>query len=170
MQLPAAYAWPTALTVGVAAALHWLPGPGRLRRLVGIALPIGFLVPWAIAVAPDWLAYDSLGRLGHIALGATLLGLALDMAQPRRVIVVAAVVLFVLGCAWAESQNALLPARHNVDLLRFVAACALALGFLWRIDRLAAKDYPFANPGTVALTATAMATLAVAAIAVVATD
>jgi hypothetical protein len=170
MQLPAVYAWPTAITALVAVALRWVPGSERLRRIAGIALPLGFLVPWAIAVAPGWLAYDSFGRLGHIVFGATLLGLVLDLTQPRRAIVVTAVLVFAIGCAWAESQNAFVPAVHKIDILRFAVTTALAVAVLWRIDRVAGKDHSFANPGTVALIVIVVATLATAAIALVTKD
>ena len=101
------YAAPFILTLSLAALIRWAAGSDRAPRFVGLAVPVGFLLCWGIVVEPGWRAFEPVGRLGHILLGAALLGVALDNWRPRRWLAAVAVLIFVIGAAWAEVGGAL---------------------------------------------------------------
>ncbi|TAL02402.1 MAG: hypothetical protein EPO08_07150 [Rhodospirillaceae bacterium] len=166
------YAVPFAVTLGMTGLVRWVAGAERAGQFVGLALPLGFLVAWAVIVAPGWHAYDSLGRIGHVVFGAALAGFALDFWRPRRGFAIAILLAFVAGSSWAEANGGLWPqARPDAAvLLSLVVSAVLGAALAWRIDRLQDADVPTGAPGAAILVLLMMIALTFAAIAAVSTD
>lgn len=161
------YAVPFVLTLVLTAVVRWSAGAERAVKCVGVALPLGFLVGWAIVVAPGWHAYDAIGRLGHIVLGAAIVGLVLDVWQPRRLFVMPILFIVIVGIAWAEANGGLMP-RMRPDgtvLAGFVAMTAAGCGLAWRLWKLSAADIPMGTPAAATLVLLVMLALALAAVA-----
>jgi len=160
------YAVPFVLTLALTAVVRWSTGAERASKFVGVALPLGFLMGWGIIVSPGWHAYDALGRLGHIVFGAALLGLALDVWQPRRVLALPILVAFILGTAWASANGGLLPRMRpdGVVLAGLFVMTAAGCGLAWRLWRLSEADVPMGTPAAATLVLLVMLALALAAI------
>ncbi|MHB1207854.1 MAG: hypothetical protein ACYCZX_19980, partial [Rhodospirillaceae bacterium] len=69
---------PFALTLVLAGAARLGLGPERGPRFAGGAVIGGFLIAWVITWRPGWMPADPFTRIGHIALGALLMGLVVD--------------------------------------------------------------------------------------------
>jgi hypothetical protein len=137
-----AFLIPLLLAFVLAFGLRLALGAERALRYVGLAVPIAFLIAWLFIGRPGWHAYDPTGRLAHIVLGATLLGLALDFfALPRMVMLGASAVFFAV-CAWAELFGGIFSGHvpHASELLALVLAVAIAVGALWRVDVLRRRE------------------------------
>ena len=172
MLTSAVYLAPLAITFALTGLVRWVAGPPRAERFVGLALPLGFLIAWAVIVAPGWHAYDALGRIGHVVLGAALVGFALDFWRPRRWYAMTILLVLIVGSSWAEANGGLWPqARPDMAvLLRLAASVAAGIVLAWRIDRLRMTDVPMGDPGTATLVLLMMTALACAAMAAVSHD
>jgi hypothetical protein len=161
------YAVPFVLTLAVTGVVRLSAGAERAAKFASVALPLGFLMGWAIVVAPGWHAYDAVGRIGHMVLGAAVVGLALDVWQPRRALAVPVLLLFIVGSAWAEANGGLLPrARPDGTVLAgFLAMIAAGCGLGWRLWRLSVTAVPVGTPSAAILVLLVMLALALAAVA-----
>ncbi|MDX2222013.1 MAG: hypothetical protein SFV21_04640 [Rhodospirillaceae bacterium] len=128
MQQSLPYALSFAIAAVVLAGARLAAGPERWLRLAAPALALGFGAGWALALAPGWIAFDAVSRLGHIALGAALLGLALDWLWPPAALRRGLIAAFVLGCAALSVMGGL----AWPSALRDVAAIA-ALAVVWLV-------------------------------------
>lgn len=135
------YITPFALTLLVGGAIRLFGGAGRGARAAGAGAMISFALVWVILVRPSWAPVNDLARLGHIALGATIVGLVLDLLAPRRFWAAAAagVVLLVSAIGSVTGKMALpggvgLGGWAGVALLAGVAFLVLA-----RLDALKGK-------------------------------
>lgn len=121
---------PFALALLWAGGLRVFGGPERAARGAGIGVMLAFAVSWVIFVKPGWAPVTDLTRIGHIALGAAVAGLALDLLAPRRFWAAAVAAIFLLGSAWSSVTGKLeLPTAPNLDLLAPAAILAV-LAFL----------------------------------------
>jgi len=170
------YAVPLVMTLGAGGLIQWIAARERAAQFLGLALPLGFLLGWAVAVGPGWRAFDAFGRIGHIVFGAALLGFALDFWRPRHVFTITLLAIFIAGSSWAEANNGLWP-DGNLGVMVF-ARCAVSIvlaGVLaWRIDRLRVleipKGNPAANPTAAALIVLLMMAAALGAVAAAADE
>lgn len=151
---------PFALALVWAGAMRIFGGPERAARGAGIGVMLAFAVSWVVFVKPAWVPVNDMTRIGHIALGAAVAGLALDLLTPKRFWAAAVAALFIAGSAWGSVTGKLdLPSASNLGLLAPAAALAV-IGFLGlaRLDVLRAQG----------LTATLLLTVSAAGIAVMA--
>jgi hypothetical protein len=159
------YAAAFVAVVALTGIVRWAAGVERMPRFVGIAFPLGFLPAWAAATAHGWHAFDELGRIGHIVMGAAVIGLALDYWRPPRAFAIAVVAGFAVICAWAEANNGLWPnALDGRFALRFAVLIVAGLGLAWRIDRLAGSDVASGTPAAAAIILLAMLACALATV------
>ncbi|MBX7201221.1 MAG: hypothetical protein K1X51_17780 [Rhodospirillaceae bacterium] len=165
MKLTLGLVLPFALTLVFTGALRLGLGAERGARLAGAAVVAGFLIAWAIVWRPGWMPTEPFARIGHIALGAMLMGLLVDAVIQRRFATFIAAAGVVAVSAVASVTGTLTPGWplpvSNLSLIGGLIALALAV--LARLDRLRGDT-------TVVLVITAMVALAAAAIAGVAHD
>jgi hypothetical protein len=77
---------------------------------VGLApLVITALFCWVFIVRPGWVPVDDATRVLHVAVGAALLGLALDAVKPPRFAAAVLVAGFLLGSAFASVTGRIMP-------------------------------------------------------------
>ena len=165
MKLTLGLILPFALTLVLAGAARLGLGSERGPRLAGGAVIGGFLIAWLITWRPGWMPTDPFARIGHIALGALLMGLLVDALIRRRFasivaavgVVAVSVVASVTGVLWPRG----LLSNDHIILIGLLSVLALAV--LARLDRLRADT-------TIVLVIIAMMALAAAAIAAVAHD
>lgn len=165
MKLTLGIVLPFALTLVFTGALRLGLGAERGARLAGAAVVGGFLIAWAIVWRPGWMPAEPFARIGHIALGALLMGLLVDAVLRRRFATFIAAVGVVAVSVVASVTGTLtprwpLPAQN---LILIGGLTVLALAGLARLDRLRGDT-------TVVLVITAMLALAAAAVAGVAHD
>lgn len=91
---------PSALTLVLAFALHVLARE-RSQRVAMLPVALSVLICWTFVVRPGWAPVDDVSRILHIAVGAALLGLSLDVLRPPRLITAVLAAGFVLGSAYA---------------------------------------------------------------------
>lgn len=165
MKLTLGIVLPFALTLVFTGALRLGLGAERGARLAGAAVIAGFLIAWAIVWRPGWMPAEPFARIGHIALGALLMGLLVDALIRRRFATFIAAVGVVAVSVVASVTGTLTPRwpLPGDSLILIGALTVLALAVLARLDRLRAD-------ATVVLVITAMLALAVAAVAAVAHD
>ncbi len=165
MKLTLGIILPFALTLVFTGGLRLGLGAERGARLAGAAVITGFLIAWAIVWRPGWMPSDPFTRIGHIALGALLMGVLVDTVIRRRFATVIAAVAVVAVSVTASVTGTLMPRGPlPADTLILTGGLiAIALAVLARLDRLRADT-------TVVLVITAMLALAVAAVAAVAHD
>jgi hypothetical protein len=124
------------VTLALAGGIRFFYGPERGARIAGVAVPVGFLLVWAVSLRPGWMPGDDLSRLGHITLGAGLVGLVLDLAGARRLWAALAAGVVILISTWASLNGSLI--AHSP--LTFEAAAAtlvlavIAFMILARLD------------------------------------
>ncbi|MBL8629097.1 MAG: hypothetical protein JNM81_05685 [Rhodospirillaceae bacterium] len=123
--LPQIAALAAALIVALGLRLGLKTGRGQHYAGVGIAL--GFMIGLSLVAGFSWGGYGPIDRIGHIALGAALVGFALDVVQPSwgRW---ALLTVFSLGCAWASALNGLKPADPPTALQ---LGLVVLLGVVW---------------------------------------
>lgn len=151
---------PFALALVWAGAMRVFGGPERTARGAGIGVMLAFAISWIVFVKPDWTPVTDLTRVGHIALGAAVAGLALDLLAPKRFWAAAVAAIFIVGAAWGSVTGKLeLPGAANLSLLAPAGVLA-SIGFLGiaRLDVLRAQG----------LTATILLTVSASGIAVMA--
>jgi hypothetical protein len=132
------YILPFVLTLVLAGGLRFAFGLERGPRLAGAAVMTSFGISWALIVKPDWAPVDDFARIGHIALGASVVGVVLDYFAPRRLwAAVAAAIVIVVG-AWSSVTGALVwPTVVYTDALAMTAVfSAVAFLFIARLDAL----------------------------------
>jgi hypothetical protein len=127
---------PPALTLVLAFALHVF-AKQRAQRVGLLPVALSILGCWAFIVRPGWVPVDDVRRVVHIAVGAALLGLALDALKPHRVITGVLVAGFLVGSAFASVTGIVVP-KGPISVADGVATGALALVALLVIARFAA--------------------------------
>ncbi len=156
---------PFGLALALASLIRLAGGAERGTRLAGAAVAAGFLIAWGVVLRPGWVAHEPVARIGHIVLGAALVGLALDFFQPRRFWAAAAAGIVILVSTWASVNAGLWPPQA-LTVLRgamLLGLAATAFLILARLDRLAAN-------GASVLVLLAMLALGLAAVAAIAQD
>lgn len=155
------YVAPFALTLVIAGGIRALGGAERGVRAAGGAVVLSFLISWGFFLRPEWLPADDITRIGHIALGAALVGLGLDLISPRRFWAAAAAAIVLLVSTWASVRGGLsLPL--GVGWAAGVAA--LTAGAFLMIARLDAARAHGAT-ALILLAATALGLAAIARVA-----
>lgn len=165
MKLTLGMVLPFALTLVFTGAIRLGLGPERGARLAGGAVVGGFLIAWAIVWRPGWMPAEPFARIGHIALGALLIGLLVDAVIRRKFATIIGAVLVVAVSAVASVTGTLRPRwpLSGDDLLLTGLLVVLALAALARLDRLRSDT-------TVVLVITAMVALAVSVVGAMAHD
>lgn len=131
---------PPALAFVLALALH-LFAKDRAQRVGLLPVALVILLSWAFIVRPGWVPVDDVRRVAHVAVGAALLGLALDILRPPRFVTAVLAAGFVLGCAFASVTGTVMPdgpiaARDGVLTAALAAAAFLTLA---RFDSMRAR-------------------------------
>jgi hypothetical protein len=130
-----AYVIPFAVALAVAASWRVFGGVERAARWAGTGVALGFLAGWQVLVGPDWVPKSAPDRIGHIALGALLLGIVLDGWPSRALVRYALVGAYVAGCAILSAFDGL-PRARLPELPSTIAAGALAAAWLASFARL----------------------------------
>jgi hypothetical protein len=153
---------PSALTVVLAFALH-LFAKERAQRVGLLPVALSVLGCWAFVVRPGWVPVDDVRRVVHIAVGAALLGLALDAVQPHRIVTAILAAGFLVGSAFASVTGLVVPDGpvSMDDALMTGALAATAFLVLARFDAMRERALSL----TVLLTVVALGLTALAAIA-----
>src|SRR5262245_44889429 len=125
---------PLLLTPLLACAIRLFGGPERGARVAGIAVMISFTAAWVYGVRPGWTPVTDLSRIGHIALGATAIGLALDLLAPPRIVAAIAGAIVVLVCAWGSYTASLAMPTAAGPLLPVAILAVVAFLILARLD------------------------------------
>jgi len=92
----------------LAFALHLLARE-RAARIALLPVVVTTLLCWAFIVRPRWVPVDDITRVLHVAVGAALLGVALDAAKPPRLAAAVLLAGFLLGSAFASVTGRLMP-------------------------------------------------------------
>ena len=165
MKLTLGMILPFALTLVFTGAIRLGLGAERGARLAGAAVIGGFLIAWGIVWRPGWMPAEPFARVGHIALGALLMGLLVDALIRRRFATFIAAVGVTVVSAVASVTGTLAPhwPLPKEELAVIGLLTVLALATLARLDRLRSDT-------TVVLVITAMIAAAVSAIGAVAHD
>lgn len=134
--LPHAVSFAVALVAVL--ALRFAPGPDRGPRLAGLGVALGLMAGLSLIAEFSWSAFGPVNRVGHIVLGAALVGVALDLLKPStlwRWLIVAG---FALGCGWASALGRLWPSSTPtvMQLGLVVLLGALWLGMMVRFSSL----------------------------------
>ena len=132
---------PFGLTLAIASLLRLAGGTERGTRLAGAAVVAGFVIAWGVVLRPGWLALEPIGRMGHIVVGAALVGLVLDFFRPGRLWAAAAAGVVILVSTWASVNAGLWP-PFPLTMLRGAMLLGLTVAaflILARLDRLAAN-------------------------------
>lgn len=132
---------PPLLTLVLAFALHILAGE-RAQRVGLVPVALSVLIGWIFLVRPGWVPVDDVSRILHIAVGASLLGLALDIFKPHRLITALLSAVFVLGSAYATVTGGLSPSVHLSLREGAVVAGLTVVAFLSlaRLDTMRARS------------------------------
>ncbi len=122
------YLAPFVLTLVLAGAIRVLGGPERGARAAGVAVMLGFVLSWGFFLRPGWVQAGYFSRIGHIAFGAGLVGLALDLISAKRYWAALAAAIVILVSTWASVTGGLsLPGSLSVPL---TGGLALTVGGL----------------------------------------
>ncbi len=132
---------PFGLALALACGLRLGLGPERGARVAGVASVVAFLVAWGIVLRPGWFAADPVGRIGHIALGAAVVGFALDFIAAKRLWAALAAGVVVLVSCWASLNGTLWPVisftwAKGAALIGLTAAAFLVVV---RLDSMTAR-------------------------------
>ena len=133
---------PFGLALALACGVRLALGPERGARMAAAAAVIAFLVTWGIVLRPGWFAYDSVGRIGHCAVGAMLTALVLDFLAAKRWCAYVAMAIVVLVSCWASINHGLWPPQ-SFTLMKGAILAVLAVGaflVLMRLDALAPRE------------------------------
>lgn len=133
---------PFGLALALACGVRLALGPERGARMAGIAAVVAFLVTWGIVLRPGWFAFNPVGRIGHVAVGAALTALVLDFLAAKRWCAYVAMAIVVLVSCWASINHGLWPPQA-FTWMKGVALAALAVGaflVLLRLDALAPRE------------------------------
>lgn len=165
MKLTLGIILPFALTLVFTGAIRLGLGAERGVRLVSAAVVTGFLIAWVTVWRPGWAPAEPFARIGHIALGALLMGILLDAVIRRRFASYIAAAGVAAVSVTASVTGTLAPRwpLPTETLILIGALTILALAVLARLDRLR-------GDAAVVLVITAMLALAVAAVAAVVHD
>jgi hypothetical protein len=130
------YLVPFALSLGLAGAIRVFAGPERGARAAGFAVIISFVAAWLFFLDVDPLGRGDFARIGHIAFGAALAGVLLDVFAARRIWFYTALGVLTLGSAWASLNGGLRPhgAHDALFLATVVGTAAVASLVLLRFD------------------------------------
>lgn len=151
--LPAAITFVTAMALQVFAK-------ASAPRVAVLPLAAGLLIGWVVVAPLGWTTVDEVGRIAHIALGAGVLGLALDAVKPHRLVSAILVAIYVLGCALASVTGSVM-LSVPVALREGVIIGVLAVGaflVLARFDQM--RERPLSLGVLLALLAVGVAVLA----------
>ena len=129
MKLTLGMILPFALTLVFTGAIRLGLGAERGARLAGGAVIGGFLIAWAIVWRPGWMPAEPFARIGHIALGALLMGLLGDAVIRRKAATIVAAIGVVAVSAIASVTGTLMPRwpLPSDDLLMIGLLAVLAL-------------------------------------------
>jgi len=130
------YLVPFALTLGLAGAIRVFAGPERGVRAAGFAVVIAFNAAWFFFLDVDPLGRGDFARIGHIAFGAALAGVLLDVFAARRLWFYTALAVLTLGSTWASLNGGLRPhGPHGAMFFAVMVALAAVAGLiLARLD------------------------------------
>ncbi len=128
------YLVPLLLTPVIAGAIRMFGGPERGARAAGVAVTFVFAVAWVLIVRPAWAPVDDISRIGHIGLGASVLGLLLDLIGARRFLIAVATAGTVLVCAWGSYTDTLALPTLDGPLSPVAVLAAVAFVILMRLD------------------------------------
>lgn len=126
------YAAPFLVALIGGVGLKFLTSPERAARWSGVAVGAGVLLGWQLLVDPAWAPKTAHDRIGHMVLGAILIGTALDtiVARPLwRGILLGG---FVVGCAWLSVAGGI-AVRAAPSLMALIGGLALAGAWLGTI-------------------------------------
>lgn len=101
------YLAPFVLTLVLAGAIRVFGGPERGARAAGVAVMLGFILSWGFFLRPGWVPAGDFSRIGHIAFGAALVGMALDLVAAKRYWAALAAAVVILVSTWASVTGAL---------------------------------------------------------------
>ena len=101
------YLAPFVLTLVLAGAIRVFGGPERGARAAGVAVMLGFILSWGFFLRPGWVPAGDFSRIGHIAFGAALVGMALDLVAAKRCWAALAAAVVILVSTWASVTGAL---------------------------------------------------------------
>lgn len=132
---------PVIFTALIASVLRVAAGAERGPSIAGIAVAAGFIVSWAFLLTPGWSPQDSYGRIGHIAVGAALAGLALDFIEPKRFWAAMVAGIVILVSTWANLNNGFAAAGSlsAVKAMTFLVLAAAAFIVIARLDQVRAQ-------------------------------
>lgn len=132
---------PSLLTLVLAFALRFLAGE-RAQRVGLLPVALSVLICWIFVVGPGWVPVDDVNRILHIAVGAALLGLALDIFAPHRLITALLSAGFVLGASYATVTGHLTPSAPLSlrDGLFVAGLTVVAFLSLARLDTMRARS------------------------------
>lgn len=157
------YLVPLLLTPVLAGALRVFGGPERGARVAGIAVMMSFALGWVLVVRPAWAPVDDISRIGHIALGTSVLALVLDLIAARRFLFAVAAAGTALVCTWGSYTDTLALPDASGPLLPVALLAVVAFVILMRLDAVKGE-------GMSTLILMAMAALGVAFMARVVDD
>jgi hypothetical protein len=125
-----------AVTAIGAAGLRFAVGLERAARWAGVFVGIGFLAALIAMPGFAWTAFGAVNRIGHILIGAIIVGLVLVFFKPARLWQWVILGLFALGCGWASAVNGLLPkvAPTGLQLGLAIGLACLWLGMMVRFS------------------------------------
>jgi hypothetical protein len=98
-----------AVTAIGAVGLRFALGAERATRWAGAFVGIGFLAALIAMPGFAWTAFGAVNRIGHILIGAIVVGAVLVFFKPARLWQWIILGVFALGCGWASAVNGLLP-------------------------------------------------------------
>lgn len=135
------YLVPFVATLVFAGAIRGFGGPERGARAASVAVVLGFVVSWGFFLKPGWIPTGDFSRIGHIAFGAALVGLALDLISPRRFWAAIAGAVVILVSTWASVNGALsVSAPIPLEVGALVAGLAVvAFLIIARLDAARAR-------------------------------
>jgi hypothetical protein len=102
LMLVAALLLPMGISAALAGVARLAGGAERGPRMAGAAVPVAFLVGWGLAAMSGWTAQTDIDRVGHLVLGATIIGVMLDLFADRRAWIIAATIVFSVVYAWSS--------------------------------------------------------------------
>jgi hypothetical protein len=123
---------PLAVPLGVAlaatAAIRLLGGRllgGAGARWAGLGVALGFVAGWTALLDQPWVPADALSRVLHIGVGGVVLGVALDLVGPRRLVGHGLVAVYAVGCALASAAGGLSIKTIGLDQIVVVGVLAV---------------------------------------------
>ena len=128
------YIAPLVLTPLLAGAIRLFGGPQRGARVAGLGVMVAFALSWVYFVRPGWAPVSDLTRIGHIALGATLVGFLLDLLSPPRFVAAVAGAIVILVSTWASVSGGLAIPSADGPIVLAAALAVIAFLILARMD------------------------------------